>query len=97
MIDEKGKFVGEKIKVETMEDEPVPVSFIWAKKSFCVTEIIKSWQDHSFSEASPKRRTWLMRRHRNVFLVKTSSDEVFEIYLDRGAGRRDWYLYKKLK
>lgn len=79
------------------DEDPTPLSFRWRHQNYVITEIVRSWQDHGFSEAAPKRRTWLMRRHRNVYLVSTDSGEVFEIYLDRGSGRRAWYIYKQYK
>jgi hypothetical protein len=92
-----GKFIGEKIRVVSSKEEPAPLSFIWRGKRYEITEIVRSWHDHGFSPAAPRKRSWLMRRHRNVYMVKTDTGEEFEIYLDRGSGRRDWYLYKRLK
>ncbi len=92
-----GRFIGEKIEVVSSDEEPRPLSFKWRGHEYSITEIVRSWQDHGFSEAAPRRRTWLMRRHRNVYLVSTDSGEVFEIYLDRGSGRRAWYIYKQYK
>jgi len=92
-----GRFIGEKIEVVTSEEEPTPLSFIWRGKEYKIEEIIKSWHDHGFSPAAPAKRSWLLRHHRNVYVVMTEGGERFEIYLDRGAGRRDWYIYRELK
>lgn len=91
------KFVGERIEVETSQEEPRPLSFSWRGRDYHIQKIIRSWQDHGFSPAAPRKRSWLLRRHRNVYLVETTGGVRFEIYLDRGAGRRDWYLYRQLK
>jgi len=91
-----GRFIGERIEVVTSEEEPAPLSFIWRGKEYQIAEIIRSWHDHGFSPAAPKKRSWLLRRHRNVYVVRTNSGGRFEIYLDRGAGRRDWYLYRQI-
>jgi|GEM_PF-364735 len=92
-----GRFIGEKIEVVTSEEEPTPLSFIWRGKEYKIEEIVRSWHDHGFSPAAPAKRSWLLRHHRNVYVVRTEGDERFEIYLDRGSGRRDWYLYRELK
>ncbi|MBN2379865.1 hypothetical protein JXM67_08710 [candidate division WOR-3 bacterium] len=91
------KYIGEMIEVVTSDEEPVPLSFTWRGDMYGVKKIVRQWQDHGFSPASPKRRSWIMRRHRNCFIILTDTDEVFEIYLDRGRGRRVWTLYRKLK
>ncbi|MEA3310993.1 MAG: DUF6504 family protein [candidate division WOR-3 bacterium] len=93
----EGRFIGERIEVVTSEEEPAPLSFIWRGKEYQIEEIIRSWHDHGFSPAAPRKRTWLLRRHRNVYVVQTDAGERFEIYMDHGAGRRNWYLYRELK
>jgi hypothetical protein len=90
------KFIGEKIEVKTDTVEPHPISFQWRGRQYVIQQIIRAWQDHGFSQASPKKRTWKLRHHRNVYRVLTDSGEKFEIYLERGSGRRIWYLYTQL-
>ena len=89
----KARFIGQKIDVVTREEEPVPVSFTWKEREYHITTIVRTWQDHGFSQAAPVRN-WRSRRHRNVFVVETDSGEHFQIYLDRGSGRKQWYLYE---
>jgi len=91
----RGKFIGEKIEVVTSPDEPLPLGFTWREKEYSITEIVRKWQDHGFSNAAPVRN-WRTRRHRNVYIVIADSGEQFEIYLDRGSGRRQWYIYRRL-
>lgn len=92
----KGHFIGERIEVKTSPDSPTPLSFTWRGREYKITEIIHAWQDHGFSPASPRKRSWRLRHHRNVYVVLTDTGEQFEIYLDRGTGRRDWFIYRQL-
>jgi len=91
----RGKFIGEKIEVNVSDDDPRPLSFIWNSKRYEIIEIIRSWQDYGYSSAA-YTRNWRTRRHRNVYLIDTDRGERFEIYLDRGFGKKDWYIYKRL-
>ncbi|MBD3285639.1 hypothetical protein GF359_04195 [candidate division WOR-3 bacterium] len=91
-----GVFIGERIGVETSSEEPTPVSFTWRDRTYRITKILRQWHDHGFSKASPVRN-WRTRRHRNNYIVEVESGEDFEIYLDRGSGRRNWYIYRQIK
>ena len=42
------------------------------------------------------KRDWWRRRHRDYYRVKTDTGQVFEIYFNRGPGKRYWVLYKEL-
>lgn len=90
------EFIGARIEVRTDLEEPTPLSFTWEGREYGIIRIIRTWHDHGFSQAAPARN-WRSRRHRNVFLVQVASGEVYEIYLDRGSGRRDWYIYRQVK
>jgi hypothetical protein len=86
----------EKIEVEG-EGEPVrPVSFTWRGQEFQIERILRTWQDWGFPAGSPKRKTWVLRRHRNYFTVRTVGGRIFEIYLDRKAASRTWILYREI-
>lgn len=86
----------EKIEVEG-EGEPMrPVSFTWRSQQFRIERILRTWQDWGFPPGSPKRKTWILRRHRNYFTVRTTEGRIFEIYLDRKAASRTWILYREL-
>jgi len=89
-------FIGEKIEVKTSTEEPTPLSFLWRGKEYRISRIVRQWHDHGFSQAAPTRN-WRTRRHRNNYVVEVDTGERFEIYLDRGSGRRDWYVYRKIK
>jgi hypothetical protein len=91
------QFIGTKIKVETQGEIRKPASFTWDKVEYQIREILVSWFDWGFP-AGAKQKDWRSRRHRNYFRVRTKSDELFEIYLDRAtpSGATEWYLFQKL-
>lgn len=91
------RFIAEKITVETGGDIKQPVALKWRGNDYTVTEVIASWFDWGFSEGT-KQKNWRTRRHRNYFRVRTNTDEVFEIYLDRppASAEGEWVLYQIL-
>ncbi len=80
------------------EDSPLrPVSFRWRGEEFHIQKILKSRQDWGFPAGAPKRKTWIMRRHRNNYAVRTECGRVFEIYMDRKTPEYTWVLYRELE
>jgi hypothetical protein len=97
-----GEFIGRPIEVKTTGEVRLPASFFLGDREYEVAEILETWQDHGFGMASPLKKNWRLRHHRNYFRVRTTQGEVFELYLDRtrvglrqGAPRR-WFLYRRL-
>ena len=79
------------------EDEPSqPVSFKWRDCEFRIEEILKGRQDWGFPAGAPKKKTWILRRHRNYFTVRTECGRTFEIYMDRKRPEFKWVLYREL-
>ncbi len=62
-----------------------------------VVEVVQAWQDYGFGATHPAARNWRTRRHRNYYLVRAEDGRLYELYLDRGAKRRQWYLYRRLE
>jgi hypothetical protein len=89
------EFIDEPITVESEELTTAPKTFVWRADKYHVAEIIKSWQDWHTPSFADHARQWMHRRHRNCFIVRTTDNQVFEMYLDRGSGKRDWVLYKR--
>ena len=89
------EFIGEVITVETQGEVKRPARFSWRGRTYRVVRILASWQDYSMPAQVP-RPNWRMRHHRNYYHVQTDTGERFEIYLDRGAKRREWVLLKHL-
>ncbi len=90
------EFICEKIKVTYDREDFLIKGFIWRDKEYKIIEIISTWQDWKFSSSLSSKRTWLQRHHRNYFIVKTDTAEIFQIYLDRKGNKREWILLKKL-
>ena len=91
------EFIDQAIEVRTAGEPAQPVAFDWQGTSYDVADILHQWFDWGFGAGTP-RRTWRTRRHRTYFRLRTTSDEVFEMYADRGTGsqRPVWYLYQRL-
>ena len=89
------EFIDEPIMVDYEELTTAPKTFVWRGDTYTVAEVIKSWQDWHTPPHADHARRWMHRRHRNCFIVKTTDGQTFEMYLDRGSGKRDWVLYKR--
>ena len=96
------EFIGRPIEVTTAGEVRVPASFRLGDREYEVAEVVETWQDHGFGMASPLKKNWRLRHHRNYFRVRTTEGEVIELHLDRtrvglrqGAPRR-WFLYRRL-
>jgi len=89
------RFYSQEIQVKTGRKSGIPSAFIWGGREYRIREIWGEWPDFSFGSVT--RGRWWQRRHRTYFRVVTESDEVFEIYLDRGARRKKWVLYRRLE
>ncbi|MBI4285130.1 MAG: hypothetical protein HY670_04410 [Chloroflexi bacterium] len=95
------KFFGREIEVTVSGEVKVPVSFRIDQRQYEIAEIIAAWPDHEFGRAPLRRKRWWQRHHRNYYRVKATSDEVFEIYHDRGtrleqARKGKWYLHRQV-
>lgn len=90
------RFICEKIEVIYDQENFTIKSFTWKGKEYKIIEILSTWQDWKFPSSLAGKHTWLQRWHRNYFVIKTDTNEVFEIYLDRKGGKREWILLKKL-
>ena len=79
------------------EDEPSrPVSFTWRGEEFRIEEILSGRQDWGFPAGAPKKKTWILRKHRNYYRVRTEGGRIFEIYMDRKTPELTWVLYREL-
>jgi hypothetical protein len=90
--------ISEPVKVELVdgpEGIKQPGAFVWRGERFEVAELLNEWQEVGFG-AGERTRTWYRRRHRNHYRVRTLDGAMYELYLDRGSGRRIWTLHKRL-
>ena len=90
-------------EIEVTIDSEVksPTSFHLGDHEYIISQIIEAWHDYGFGRSPLRHRNWWQRRHRNYYRVKTTQDEVFEIYYDRGTSlkhpeRKKWFLYRQL-
>lgn len=89
------EFYCEPIQVQLGDGICRPAAFIWRGRRYLVSEVIEDWQDWGIGSSEARSKTWRSRHHRNYFVVKTDSSEVFKIYYDRGtksSSRREWIL-----
>jgi hypothetical protein len=89
------EFIDEAITVETEDLTTAPHAFVWRGVRYTVAEVIKAWQDWHTPAYAKHAQKWMHRRHRNYYVVRTTDDQVFELYFDRAFGRRKWMLYKR--
>jgi hypothetical protein len=88
------RFVGDTIRRVCTGMGGCPVSFVWKNREFRVAEVVRQWQDFDYSPLAP-RKDWRSRRHRNLFQVRTETNETFELSCDRGTkldAPRHWIL-----
>ncbi len=90
------EFIDEPIKVASEPRTSNPQTFEWCGIHYAVVEVVRAWQDWCVPEFAAHARGWLHRRHRNCFIVRTTTDETFEVYLDRGFGKRNWVLLQRI-
>jgi hydroxyacylglutathione hydrolase len=89
------QFVDEPIAVEYGGARFGPRSLTWRSRVYPVEQVLREWQDFQTPAYAGHARGWLHRRHRNYYLVRTTSGEVLELYLDRAGGQRTWVLVKR--
>jgi len=84
------EFIGDEIEVRFAVKPGPPTSFVWQGKEYGIAEVLKFWRALDFA------KPWWQRRHRDHYVVKTTTGETFELYFHRGFGRRYWVLSKRL-
>ena len=95
------QFIGKEITVQVAGELNQPASFRLDKQEYLIAEITESWPDYGFGRSITGRKRWWQRHHRNYYRVRTTADELFEIYYDRGVNKknphyRKWYVSRKL-
>ena len=95
------QFFGQEIKVSVSDEIKVPTSFRLGDREYVISDIIEAWHDYGFGRSSLRRKRWWQRHHRNYYRVRTTQDEIFEIYYDRGTSlkhpeRKKWFLHRQL-
>ena len=95
------RFFGKRIDV-TVEEGGVqrPIAFAFDDEAHEIKAVLHYREDSSFGKGGRRSHRWWQRHHRNYYRVKTTNDELFEIYHDRGAStehrdQRQWYLTRQ--
>ena len=95
------RFFGKQIQVTVEGQLRQPTSFRLDETSHVIQEILVAWPDHGFGDDGRRRHRWWERRHRNYYRVRTTANEVYEIYHDRGVSLkspqfRRWYVTRQM-
>jgi hypothetical protein len=91
------RFFGERVQVVCDRDAAgfhLPARFVFGEKTVEVAEVLRRWQDRGFHPRTP-RRSWLERRHRTFYRVRATDGFVYDLYVDRTGGRRDWFVTRR--
>jgi hypothetical protein len=92
------RFFGQRVEVTCEPDAAgfrAPSRFLLGEDAVEVEAVLDSWHDSGFHPRAP-RRTWLERRHRTYYRVRAGDGCVYELYVDRTGGRRDWFVARRL-
>jgi len=84
------RFIAEQIEVQTAAGGR-PVAFTWNATQYRIVKV------EAMHRVIDHTRPWYGRRHRDNYVVRTDSGEVFRLYFHRGPGRSYWVLYEKLE
>jgi hypothetical protein len=99
MTGEERRFLSEKIDMKEISAGGDPVRFRWRSRDYYIIKIVRSWQDWGHPEGTHKK-SWMNRRHRNYYEIKTDSKFHGLIYFDRGvkpSSPRQWVLLEEYK
>ena len=95
------RFFGKQIDV-TVDECGVekPIAFAFDDEIHEIKAILHYREDAGFGKGGRGGHRGWQRHHRNYYRVKTTNDELFEIYHDRGAATehrdyRHWYVTRQ--
>jgi len=84
-----GRFIGERVSVK-LREPGILGSFTWRG---CVYTFISV---ESHLRRVDLRREWYRRRHRDYYLVRVDTGQLFELYYHRILGKPYWVLAREL-
>jgi len=91
------RFFGRRVEVTCEKDAggfALPARFDFGDRCIEVAEVVAQWHDHGFHPAA-RRRSWLERRHRTYYRVRGDDGCLYDLYVDRTGGRRDWFVTER--
>ena len=83
-------FIDEEVIVNFAKRPGPPTSFTWRGVEHRIAEVLQHRLALDFD------RRWWQRKHRDYYVVRTETGEVFQLYFHRGPGQRYWVLHKRL-
>ncbi len=95
---ETHEFVGEEIEVVEGDGLKGPMRFRWRGRAYETAEIENAWHDRGQPQGV-MHPSWLTRRHRNYFDLRTTTGERLRVYLDRGtkmSAPRKWVVERRV-
>jgi hypothetical protein len=100
------EFIGKPIEVKLSEDAAaVPVAFRLGRKEYKVADVLQHWEEHASGQAIPRHDDWRSGPQRVYYRLRTSEGEVYEVYMDwlatrrQGARRQEkskWFAYRRI-
>ncbi len=87
----KTHFIGEDIEVRFEHQPGPPSAFVWRGAEYPISKVEQA------SLVIDRNRRWWQRRHRDIYVVRTASGEVFKLYRHRGPGKRYWRLVERIE
>ena len=91
------RFFGRRVRVTCRQDAAgflLPAEFALGDEVVRIAEVLRQWHDRGFA-GTARQRTWLERRHRTHYRVRGDDGRIYDLYVDRTGGRREWYLLRR--
>ncbi len=83
-------FIDEEVTVSFAKRPGPPTSFTWRGVEHQIAAVLQHRLALDFEHR------WWQRKHRDYYVVRTETGELFELYRHRGPGHRYWVLYRRL-
>lgn len=87
-LNPQDELVSEEIEVEFTKKPGPPTAFLWRRKRYEIKRCQFMGRRLDFG------RRWWQRHHKDFYLVEDEEGNLYEIYFNRGPGRKYWVLYK---
>ena len=83
------------VELDETRSPQAPRAFVCRGVRQEVAEVLTLWADAGFADPGRRQHQWWERRRRNYYRVRTTTGEVWELYLDRSGGRRRWFAGRR--
>lgn len=82
----QSRFISDEVEVKFEHKPGPPSAFVWQGQEYQIVEVLKASRELDLG------RVWWQRRHRDRYVVRTDSGQIFDLYFHRGPGRKYWVL-----